>query len=225
MEKAFILTASQFHKKPIIINYYMVEKMHPYATNSNERKMVPLWLAAISILVSWLLHIIFETLNFSPPWWSDIPSFIGFYELSYALFNRKLWKIELFRKLGLVKTPDLNGTWGGHTISSYDNHEKQTEAIIEIFQTWTELKVKLVTGTSVSYSQTASIISRPDCAILSYDYVNEPKSDATKTMHSHRGMAWHEHIIEKDRETLNGSYFTGRDRKTFGTLIFSKLSS
>jgi len=199
--------------------------MHPYATDSDERKKILLWLATISIFMSWLLHIIFQTINFSPPWWSDIPSFVGFYEIFFLLFNKWLWKFNFFRKVGLVKTPILSGEWDGYTVSSHDNHEKQTKATIVVFQTWTEIRVKLVTSTSKSYSQTASIITNnPDCIVLSYDYINEPRPDALKTMHSHRGMATHEYVSNKEGETLDGNYFTGRDRKTFGALIFKRIS-
>jgi hypothetical protein len=200
--------------------------MHPYATDSDERQKVMLGLATISIFMSWLVHTMFQTINFSPPWWSDIPSFIGFYGIFLALFDKWLWKIKFFRQTGLVKTPILSGTWEGHIVSSYDDHEKQTKATIEVFQTWTEIRVKLVTNTSVSYSQTASLVTdNPDCTILSYDYINEPKPNAIKTMHSHRGMARHEHIITEGCETLDGSYFTGRDRKNFGALFFKRIFS
>lgn len=203
----------------------MAVQMHPYATDSDERKTIPLWLAAISIFTSWLLHTYFQTINFSPPWWSDIPSFVGFYEIFFRLFDKWLWKFGIFRKVGLIKTPNLNGEWAGHTISSHGNHEKQTKATIVVRQTWTEVRVKLATSTSISYSQTASIITNnPDCIVLSYDYINEPRPDAAKTMHSHRGMAMHEYVMDKEDETLDGSYFTGRDRKTFGALVFKRNS-
>jgi hypothetical protein len=200
--------------------------MHPYATDSNERQKTLLGLATGSILMSWFLHTIFQLINFSPPWWSDIPSFVGFYGIFYNLFDKWLWKLKLFRTIGLVKTPIISGKWDGYTVSSYDHHEKRTKATIEVFQTWTEMRVKLVTSTSISSSQTASLITgNADCATLMYDYINEPKPNAVRTMHSHRGMARHEYVIKKDYETLDGSYFTGRDRATFGALFFKKTST
>lgn len=199
--------------------------MHPYATDSDERNKVFLLLASLSICMSWLLHVFFQKINFTPPWWSDIPSFVGFYEILLFFFDKRLWKISLIRKIGLVKVPNLNGKWNGYILSSYDHHEKQIKATIEIFQTWTTIKIKLSTDNSVSYSQTASmLINPPDAAMLSYDYSNEPMSKAINTMNAHRGMARHNYAMTKEKETLDGEYFTGRGRMTHGLLFFIRAS-
>lgn len=199
--------------------------MHPYATDSDERNKVLLWLASLSICMSWLLHVFFQKINFTPPWWSDIPSFVGFYEMLLFFFDKWLWKISLIRKMGLVKVPNLSGKWDGTVLSSYNHHETQIKATIDIYQTWTKIKIKLSTDNSVSYSQTASVlIASPDAVILSYDYSNEPVSKAVKTMNAHRGMARHNYIVNKEKETLDGNYFTGRGRTTFGSLFFVRVS-
>jgi hypothetical protein len=200
--------------------------MHPYATDSDERNKVLLWLAALSMCMSWLLHVFFQKINFTPPWWSDIPSFVGFYEIFLFFFEKRLWKISLIQKIGLVKVPNLSGKWDGYILSSYDHHEKKIKATIEIFQTWTKIKIILRAENSVSYSQTASLlITPPDAVVISYEYSNEPVSKAVKTMNNHRGMARHNYVVSKEKETLNGEYFTGRGRMTHGSLIFRRDSS
>lgn len=200
--------------------------MHPYVTDSDERNKILLWLAALSVCMSWLLHVFFQKINFIPPWWSDIPSFVGFYQIFLFFFEKHLWKISFIQKIGLVKVPNLNGKWDGYILSSYNHHKKQTKATIEIFQTWTKIKIKLSTENSVSYSQSASLlIDTPYAAVLSYDYSNEPVSNAVKTMNSHRGMARHNYVVSKEKETLDGDYYTGRGRATYGSLFFTRISS
>lgn len=197
--------------------------MHPYITDSDEHRKISLFLAVLGMLAAWGLHTVFQMLNFSPPWWSDIPSFAGFYELFFVLFDKWLWRMPLLRKVGVIKTPYLAGSWKGNTVSSFDHHKSQTKATIEIIQTWTRMLIILRTDNSTSHSQTASIITEiPGIAIVSYDYKNEPNVLATDTMHTHRGSARHEFRVEGKTEFFCGEYFTGRDRGTFGALNFKR---
>ena len=99
-------------------------------------------------------------------------------------------------KIGLVKVPNIAGKWDGHLTSSFDDHPGEIKAAIEIKQTWTKLQITLETETSVSRSETASILTKiPDTALLSYEYVNEPKSHARSGMQIHRGTAKHEYQV------------------------------
>ena len=197
--------------------------MHPYVTDSNERRLVPLLLAALSMFCSWGLYELLRLIQISPPWWFDMPSLVGFYGLFYAAFDKWLWRMPLVRGSGLVNVPDLNGRWDGKITSSFDEHQSQIEATIQVHQTWTRIRIDLETKNSKSLSQTASIITEiPGGALVTYEYLNEPKAHSTTTMHTHRGSARHTWCIVNGREMFDGEYYTGRDRVTFGALHFKK---
>jgi hypothetical protein len=74
---------------------------------------------------------------------------------------------------------------------------------------------------SGSKSQIAAILTKDlNIAILSYEYMNEPLPDAEDTMHMHRGTA--RLVLKDNRNLLEGDYYTGKGRETFGRLIFGR---
>ncbi len=194
--------------------------MHPYATDSSVRKSVPLYLATLSIGAAYLLHV---TLGNVIPWWIDVPSVIGFYGLFYLTFERLLWKMRLLRQLGLIRVPNLNGEWSGYLCSSFDGRDGQHAATLNIRQNWTQLDISMRAEHSRSSSVIATITtSDPVSRTLSYEYINEPRSDAIDTMHSHRGTAMADLSTVNGKWILDGEYYTGRDRLNFGTFHFEK---
>ncbi len=185
--------------------------MHPYATDSAERRYMPLILAAISIGLAWLLGL----LPWRLPWWVDAPSVAGFYGLLYTWFDRHLWRGRWLRRIGLIHVPDLSGEWGGLVKSSHDGTTEDHEVSLGIRQTWTHVSVVLRAGQSRSCSLIAAIhIDDADGPALVYEYRNEPSSLAVDTMHVHRGIT---HLtFDKADDSLSGDYYTGRDRQTHG---------
>jgi len=144
------------------------------------------------------------------------PSSLAFYGVLYAFFDTHLWKYRLVRRLGLVKTPNLNGRWDGYLTSSFDRHSKRYDVVLSIFQTWTQVAVFLSTPTSVSHSCVAVVqVSDPDGVALVYQYQNEPLAGAAGTMHMHYGTAM---LRMSNRAVLTGTYYAGRDRRTFGQI-------
>jgi hypothetical protein len=195
--------------------------MHPYATDSNERRIVPLYLSAISILAAWGFNRLLKYYDIQFPWWIDAPSLIGFYGLLYLYFERHIWKWSIFRWIGIVNIPALNGQWNGYVTSSFDEHAHKIKGQLVIKQSWTYISIKLETETSWSMSVTASISVRdPVSKVMTYEYQNEPKPGTVKTMHIHKGMT--RLSIKENGNTLEGEYYTGRDRQSFGMIIFKK---
>ena len=82
---------------------------------------MPFLIAAIGVILAWLLHWTFQALRVIVPWWLDAPSVMGFYGLLYSIFDKYLWRLKPMRKIGLVKVPDLNGTWKGYVSSSFND--------------------------------------------------------------------------------------------------------
>jgi hypothetical protein len=191
--------------------------MRGYSTDTDERRSVPLLLAALAIVSAWLSYKGMAALHFSPPWWLDAPSSLSFYGVYYTLFDKYLWRNRLVRKLGLSKVPDLSGRWRGFLVSSFDGHTKRHDVLLQIFQSWTQVSIYLTTITSMSRSSVAEIqVSDPEGISLIYQYQNQPLSYAMKSMHMHQGTAV---LRLSDGNCLAGEYYAGRDRRTHGRLF------
>jgi len=193
--------------------------MHPYSLDTDERKNVLLILAIASIILSWGFYKIFNEYKITLPWWVESPSILFFYGILFVAFDKWAWKF--FRKFSFIKTPNLNGEWDGYLKTSFDEHSSEMKANLKIFQTWTKIKIILTTEQSLSYSETASlVIEAPEGKYLNYQYVNEPKSAAVKTMSIHKGTA--RLLFNEKENTLTGEYYSGRDRQNFGSLNFKR---
>jgi hypothetical protein len=193
--------------------------MHPYATDSAERRNVILWLAFVSIALAYAFHHGIERLGTQIPWWADAPSVMGIFGVLERLFDRWLWRIGIWRRIRLVQVPDLNGDWEAKGETSFENKQRYI-AKVRIQQTWTHISVIMETDHSRSHSLSASLLTnQPDGITLSYEYRNEPKPSATQTMHSHRGTCV---LRLKDEDLLEGEYYSGRDRQNYGSLTLRR---
>jgi hypothetical protein len=139
----------------------------------------------------------------------------------YALFDRYLWQNSFVNKLGLVRIPNLTGSWRGYLVTSFDGHVKRHDLMVHIFQSWTQITVYLTTATSMSRSCTAVIqVDDPEGAALVYQYQNQPLADAMRTMHMHYGTAM---LRVSNGTCLTGDYYAGRDRRTFGRICCKRV--
>ena len=191
--------------------------MHSYEIEGRGR--VAISLAVASILITWFLHAALDAIDIQPQWWLSVPSFAGCYSGLNWFFDRYLWRLGLLSKLKLVHLPDLNGKWVGEVESSYSQDGSVHSVSVVILQRWSKMVLRLETEHSRSHSITASLrttdLPNPE---LSYQYVNEPKSNAPGTMEMHRGTA----ILETIGSDLKGDYYTGRGRGEVGTIKLSK---
>jgi hypothetical protein len=193
--------------------------MHPYSIDTEERKNILFFLAIVCIFLAWSFFEILNNYQIDLPWWIESPSILFFYGLLFFVFDKWSWKF--FRKIGFVKTPNLNGEWKGHLKSSFDEHSSEIKATLKIFQTWTRIKILLTTEQSSSQSEIASIvIDAPEGKYLNYQYINEPKPNAVKTMSIHRGTT---RLLFNEKENIfTGEYYSGRDRQNIGSLYFER---
>ena len=191
--------------------------MHSYEVEGRGRVAVAL--AVASILMIWLLHVALDAVNFEPKWWLSVPSFAGCYSGLHWLFDRYVWKLGLLRKLKLFQLPNLDGKWVGEVKSSYSQDGHAHSVTVVILQRWSKILVRLESEHSRSRSISASLrtadLLNPE---LSYQYVNEPRSNAPGTMEIHRGTA----TLELIEYGLEGDYYTGRGRGEVGTITLSK---
>jgi len=196
--------------------------VHPYSTDSNERKQIPVALFILSVVSAWLLNRAMEWLGLAWPWWVDAPSVMGFYGIYYTVFDKYLWRQHLLGRVGIVKVPDLRGVWKGYVTSSYDVHSTRYECTIEIRQTWTRISLALKTNNSQSVSVTATVFTENrDAVEICYEYLNEPRADGKISLHAHRGTT--RLVLSSDCQAFQGEYYTGRDRQTYGVLNFTRM--
>lgn len=197
----------------------MKTNMHSYSLDTKERKNILLILAVASVFIAFFLSKALIHYQITLSWWVESPSILFFYGLLFSIFDNWGWK--LFSKIGFISTPDLNGIWKGVLKTSFDGHTSETEASLNIFQRWTGIKIILTTPQSRSCSETASfVLETPEGKYLCYQYLNEPKSEATQTMSMHRGTA--RLLFDEKEKTLIGEYYSGRDRQNFGSLSFKR---
>ncbi len=207
--------------------------MHPYATDSSERTTI---LHRVSILgafaaltLSFALALIVEEFSISvpfwvAPWWSGAPAAAGLSWWLYNKIDRQWWRSPWLRRIG-VDIPDLNGRWEGTGKSSHGKGGTTITPVLIVRQTWSEISLYLETDTSLSKSQTASLLLHDGGCWLAYEYRNEPKSHARGTMHPHRGHCRLQLKVVDGQKVLEGEYFNaGRDRRTWGDLHFTYIA-
>lgn len=194
--------------------------MHTYDIDSDERRTAVVVLAVCSAVIAYLLHLVVALFG-EPPWWAvDVPSPFGAFGILYYALDRWGWQDSLLRRLLRVRAPVLRGHWRGKVWSSYDEKERDFDLIVE--QTWTRILARGTTAQSRSSSQTASVIVRGGDCILVYTYTNEPAVDAVATMGAHRGTATC--YFDPNERALDGDYYTGRGRQTYGTMSLRRLT-
>jgi hypothetical protein len=126
------------------------------------------------------------------------------------------YEVYLCRFLG---APDLNGTYTGYILSSFDKHGTKHVATLKIRQTWSEMSIVMTTENSTGHSLSASMMT--EIGTLTYEYLNEPKPNAVPQMHVHRGTG--RFNLNSDNG-LEGEYYSGRDRQNYGTMNFARVT-
>src|SRR5699024_9862572 len=132
--------------------------MHEYSIDV-ERNKVFFYIAAISIIISGSVSYVINLVILTIPYIEftiSIASMAVFGTL-YSVFDKVIWKLEFLKKIGIVQTPNLNGTWEGEFSSSYYNFEKSFPAKFVIEQTWSKICIMGEFNYSTSSSYTASL--------------------------------------------------------------------
>lgn len=196
--------------------------MHPYATDSNERRMVPCLIALVSLIAALVFSKLLESAAFTVPWWFDSPAVIGFYGIFYSIFNKWLWQCSIFRKIGLVKLPNLNGSWNGYVTSSFDEHSTEYETTFTIKQDWNRISIIGEFKMSKSHSTSASVLIDDKAGItVNFSYTNEPSVKAIETMEMHHGF--NSLTLNPNGQEMSGPYYSGRGRQNIGEIKLEKV--
>jgi hypothetical protein len=147
--------------------------------------------------------------------------FVGAYILFFTFFDKVAWQYFFFKWLKIVSVPYLNGRWKGYLETSHDQRIKKIPTVLEINQTFSNIKICIYTEESFSSSLMADFVIAPNGHIeLHYEYHNEPNERAKKTMHGHDGVA--KLNFSEKGNTLKGSYYNSPQhlRGNTGSLSF-----
>lgn len=194
--------------------------MHSYASDSRDRRVAPWVIAIIAVLVAYGYFAVIAWQKIKVPWWVEAPSIMSAYGLCYWLYSHYAWKWHVFG-VRLSEIPDYSGTWFGVLQSSYTEGLK-LQGMMHINQTWSELCVEFDSQKSRSYSLMAVVNVTPGLTEgLTFEYTNAPRHDAEETMNAHLGL---DHLLlSPDGKTLEGDYFSGRGRQTFGRMKLLRI--
>jgi hypothetical protein len=194
--------------------------VHSYGTDFDRNK-ITLMIGAGSVGVAYLAYWAVRVAGVAVPWWIDIPGPLAIGAIVFGFYDRILWRTHLGR-FCLSAIPDLSGTWEGVVKSDFDNGANEQRGHLRISQRWTTIRVhyKPLAGSSSSISVIAALLTADGDPTLVYEYTNEPEPLAISAMAPHRGLA---RLQYTDGGRLVGSYFTGRLRKTAGTMEFRRV--
>jgi hypothetical protein len=125
--------------------------------------------------------------------------------------------------------PDLQGTYKGKLISSWNGHPEILDAKLIIRQTLLHINVKLITDESVSFSKIADIVQydrEVNLFKLFYIYNNDPRDSVRDRSLPHIGAADLSIKIRGKEISLEGRYFNDpKIRVTTGEMHFTRVSS
>jgi|WetSurMetagenome_2_1015567.scaffolds.fasta_scaffold116547_2 hypothetical protein len=194
--------------------------MHSYSIDSNERNIIPFYIAIISIALAFLIK------HYTPPHLDiiPIPSSFVLYGIIYKFFDKYFWTWKILVKFGVIKTPNLNGNWKMYTKSSSNNFNIEYEGSLLIEQSWTKIKLIFEGDNAISYSKMASIdFVNNSIYEIKWEYLSKRKPKFVSEEYMHFGITRLklENIINSEI-TLRGDYFTDISIHRYGSVKIKK---
>lgn len=199
--------------------------MHPYQIEEDIRTRKMLLLVFFSVMAAYVLNILLQYLPQPIPWWIDYPSVLGFYGVFSWLFDNYVWKFSFLQEQDWLLIPNLNGVWNVEMKTCYDNFTDLVPGKLYIRQTGSRILISMETNNSISHSVQATICRSAKLKTFEivYNYINEPKPASKSTMNIHYGTGWLQ--ISDDFKTLEGDYYSGRGRQTYGSVLAKRQGS
>lgn len=193
--------------------------MHPYSIDTEERRNVIFYIAVFSILINSLLKSMI--LQYSNLTVIQVPTTFTIFGFVYILFDQYLWRLKML--FFCIKTPNFNGLWEGQYESSYEG--MTVPAKLKIKQTWTRIEIISLNGEkeTQSNSSMAGIFTKNGGEIcLKFEYTNDSNPCMKDDRPSHSGFNCLKY--DKDEKALSGHYYNDRNRKTYGSAYFQRVT-
>src|SRR5580704_14761528 len=162
--------------------------MHPYSVDSPERRNLPFYVAGAAIAATFGAREVLQYLGIDAGVRAYVPSSFVIYGFLYIMFDRFIWKLNVLRRLGLVRIPDMAGLWEGELRSSHSGLQKPHGVQLRVHQTWSTLLLTLESDRSISRSNMASLATiTPNELELLWEYRAESKEPIDFNF-NHRGV-------------------------------------
>ena len=145
--------------------------MHPYATDSIERRDAILALALLSVVVPLGLERVLNLADVNYPRWVDFPSVMTTFGILYAVFDNRAWRWSLCRRIGLVRVPVLEGTWTGRLVTSRDGHGREQLVTAKVAQRWTRISKMNPRGKKGIVEPSSSLMFWVSCLPVLADFL------------------------------------------------------
>jgi ABC-type multidrug transport system fused ATPase/permease subunit len=170
--------------------------------------------------IIWGVLLLFDGVVVSISWLNPFSKVVGLLMIGIGAFDRFLWRLSIFQGW-LVTKPNLSGTWIAEFQSdwidpSIGDKSAPSTAYMAIRQTYSDIRLRLMTEESFSVVLSATIIQLPDGSYhLSAVYRNEPKISVRDRSPIHNGSLLL-NIPDKSPAQISGYYWT--DRQTRGEI-------
>jgi hypothetical protein len=199
---------------------------HAYTIAGHKRTDIAKWFGMAAVVLSALLSSMFG--SFATEIHAHFPrlgvpltaaiSASAIYMIIHWLFDKWGWRIcgRFFR------LPNLAGEWSvvGKTLDAEGNVRFEWESTLTISQTWSGIEIYQRAKQSESWSYTALVTpSEHGSTTLAYGYANQPNVSATE-LQRHSGFC--ELRFDSNNTTGEGSYFTSRERRSFGSMSLKR---
>lgn len=193
--------------------------MHEYSIDARRNKILfylSLLAIALASTISALLHNLpFVTITI------PVTSFT-FFLLFVRIFNTKLWRKPSYQRIGITKTPDLNGEW--QCVRFNEVTGEQTTCTLHIKQTWTKIRFEFKQDGYICVSYATAIQTRyplgtrVSVAIQIFRVVKQHLPEKINT-------AFIDFIILSDDE-LQGRYYTNPQAfSQYGLITCTKINN
>ncbi|WP_047515336.1 hypothetical protein [Methylophilus sp. Q8] len=200
--------------------------MHNYSLNDDSKLRVLFLIALLSLFIVGFAKDLLITI-FEAPVYVSVPSAFTVYGFFHMLFNNCVWKWALLYKVGLVKTPIVEGKWEGELRSSVDDYSKPFKVTLHIHQTWDKISICLDGDNTYSESKMANFrIVNPLFCEFGWSFVSQTKPEFSKKDYICYGTASVRLTFDKGNQVKNileGSYYTDKGTHTFGSIKLIKV--
>jgi hypothetical protein len=198
--------------------------MHAYATDSEERKYIPFFLAALAIAIAYGCSVVATKLGLLLPFWVPSLDTIGLYGVFFWLFDEFVWRWPLLHVLGAVRVPVLAGRWEASAVPvETDGVSKgmvaPSQLCVTIRQRWLSISISGEAPLS-HFESISAYIDAKGAPVLGYEYLNEPAVASPATMQIHRGTV--RLVLCEGGKALKGDYYSGRSRQNIGTFRLTR---
>ena len=212
--------------------------MHTYSTDNDLRPKIYGGLALLAYGITILIELVTTVLS------TVLPFAVGFvvswglaFTVVWKIHDRWFWKTRIAQALGITRVPNLNGTWEGWIVTSYEGdipdealhsdndpggEGQKMIATLDIDQTWRKINVHFKTTQTPSDSNGATLLTQKGkWPSISYQYENEG-APLVEGLDMHFGTASLEYRDEGGTDTLEGLYYTGPGRDNNGLMYFER---